>query len=150
MDECQKLNNTERIIEVSENDTFKVGNLTVKAVYCDHGELAPYAVGYIIECGDKKIYLVGDSSYRPEKIADLKEEKINLMFVSVNGALGNLNKDEAVKYVELIKPQVAVPCHYGNFKEHGGDVNKFNEFFSKQIVNTKNLNLKIGDIFVLE
>ncbi len=150
MDECQKLGINERTVEIAEKDSFKVGDLNVKAVYCDHGELAPYAVGYVIEHGCKKIYLVGDSAYKPEKISDLKDENIDLMFVPINGAFGNLNEEEAVKYVQLISPEIAVPCHYGNFKEHGGDVNKFNELFSKQIVNTKNLNLKIGDIFVLE
>lgn len=148
--ECEKLSINERTVEIAENDSFKVGNLNVKAVYCDHGELAPYAVGYVIEHGGKKIYLVGDSAYQPEKIAYLKNENVDLMFVPINGAFGNLNEQEAVKYVQLISPEMAVPCHYGNFKEHGGDVNKFNSLFSKETQNTKNLNLKIGDIFVLE
>jgi len=149
MQECEKLNISERTVEVSENDCFKVGNLNVKAVYCDHGELAPYAVGYIIEHAGKKIYLVGDSAYRPEKVAELKDENINLMFVPINGAFGNLNEEEAVKYVDIINPDIAVPCHFGNFAEHGGSVDKFNKLFSQAINGTQNLNLKIGDIFTL-
>ena len=89
IEECEKIKITERINEIRRGDTLKIGNLTVTAVFCDHGELAPHAVGFVIEYGGEKIYLVGDSAYSPDKVAYLADENINIMFVPINGAFGN-------------------------------------------------------------
>ena len=67
------------------------------------------------------------------------------MFVPINGAFGNLNEAEAVEYVKIIKPEIAVPCHYGNFAEHGGSVEKYNELFANAKLRCKNLNMKTGE-----
>ena len=144
--ECEKLGITSRVLRINKGDTLTIGNIKLTAVFCDHGELAPDAVGFLIEAYGKKIYLVGDSCYRPDKIEYLRKENINVMFVPINGAFGNLNEMEAVCYVDRIKPEKAVPCHYGNFAEHGGSVEKYNEIFAQRITDTQNVNMKIGDM----
>ena len=132
-----------RVLYVGREDEIKLKNITLTAVFCDHGELDKHAVGYLIDVGGKRVYAVGDSAFRPEKISDIRD--VNLMFVPINGAFGNLNEAEAVEYVKIIKPEIAVPCHYGNFAEHGGSVEKYNELFANAKLRCKNLNMKTGE-----
>ena len=48
-----------------------------------------------------------------------------MLILPINGAFGNLNSEEAAKVVSILKPKLAVPCHYWNFAEHGGDPQRF-------------------------
>lgn len=145
MEECRKLGLTERVTQIEEGGSYKVGNITLTAVYCDHGELAPDAVGFLLDVDGTRILLCGDTAYRPEKMEALKDAAIDLLFVPINGAFGNLNEEEAIAYVELLQPKTVVPCHYGNFKEHGGDVERFNRLFAERFSTITNRNMVIGD-----
>jgi len=149
LEEARRLGIADRACLIEEGGKYEIGNLMLTAVYCDHGELAPDAVGFLIELDGKKILLCGDTAFRPENISYLKDENVDFLFVPINGAFGNLNEREAVEYVKTIRPKTAVPCHYGNFKEHGGDVGLFCRLFDEQVEGVKNLVLNIGDIVYL-
>ena len=99
-------------------DTFESPDLCVRAIYADHGDLAPDAVGLLVETCGIKIYHVGDTAFAPEKISQSLQTKIDVMIAPINGQFGNMNAREACQLAEVLKPDVLVACHYWMFLEH--------------------------------
>ncbi len=104
-----------------EGDTFEIGDFSLKAVFADH--TVP-AVGVILRHGPYTLYFSGDTEYH-EKLEELKNEQIDVMFICINGKLGNMNVDEAVKLTERVAPRVGVPIHYGMFESNTEDPKKY-------------------------
>ena len=90
-----------------------------------HGEGTPYAVGLYITCGEKSVYIAGDTCFRPDIAEKMSGYKIDLMFAPINGAYGNLDWKQGADFFAIVRPKLCVPCHYWNFAEHGGDPGKF-------------------------
>ena len=65
-------------------------------------------VGYIIELDGIKYYIAGDTDINE----DNKKVKCDVAFVPVGGTYTTTAK-EAAELVNIIKPKVAVPIHYG-------------------------------------
>ncbi|MBE6413306.1 MAG: MBL fold metallo-hydrolase [Verrucomicrobiaceae bacterium] len=88
----------------------------------------PQALGYVFDFGGKKVYFSGDSEYSDTLAEDIKKVSggnIDIVFVVINGKLGNMNWQQAVKLVSQLKPRVAVPMHYGLFAQNTEDPNPF-------------------------
>lgn len=117
----------DRMTFLSVGDRVQAGDLTVTAMPCDHGELAPDALGFLIELGGKRIYSMGDTCYRPDLLTDPRLQDLDLLILPINGAFGNLNEEEAARTVAALRPKLAVPCHFWNFAEHGGNPGIFQE-----------------------
>ena len=98
----------------NEGTFVKFGEFKLRAVFADHS--VP-AVGVIIEHSGVVLYFSGDTEYN-EKLEELAKEKIDIMFICINGKLGNMNVDEAVKLTKIINPKVGVPTHYGMFESN--------------------------------
>ena len=125
--ECEKLGIKERVSFISVGDKVSLGSVTLTAIRCDHGEDTPHAVGLLFEIEDKKIYMMGDTAYRPEWLLEPQIQGIDLLILPINGAFGNLNEKQAAQVVSILKPKLAVPCHYWNFAEHGGNPGVFKD-----------------------
>ena len=125
--ECDALGLTERLTFIAVGDTVTDGDFTVTALPCDHGELAPDALGLLVEINGKRIYSMGDTSYRPDLLTDPRLRDLDLLILPINGAFGNLNEEQAAKVVSALNPKLAVPCHVWNFAEHGGSPGLFQE-----------------------
>lgn len=97
-----------------EGTSVKTGNFELCAVFADH--TVP-AVGVVIKHKGITLYFSGDTEYN-EKLEKLSEYGIDIMFICINGKLGNMNADEAVKLTKIINPKVAVPTHYGMFESN--------------------------------
>lgn len=97
-----------------EGDVFNIGEFALEAVYSDH--TVP-AIGLIVKHSGIKMYFSGDTEYN-ERLEDLKGYNIDIMFICINGKLGNMNVDEAVKLTKTINPKVGVPTHYGMFESN--------------------------------
>ena len=97
-----------------EGTEIKIGGFELKAVFADH--TVP-AVGVIVKHSGIAMYFSGDTEYN-EKLEELKDCGIDIMFICINGKLGNMNADEAVKLTKIIRPKVAVPTHYGMFESN--------------------------------
>ena len=63
------------------------------------------------------MYFSGDTEYN-EKLEELAKYNIDIMFICINGKLGNMNVDEAVKLTKIINPKVGIPTHYGMFESN--------------------------------
>ncbi len=123
--------------------------LTIEAVYCDHGELARDAVGLILTVEGKTIYVAGDTAFRPEMIGDIAARHIDVMVAPINGAFGNLNEEECVKYASVIKPELTIPCHYWCFGEHGGNPGLFAEKMKELLPDARYLCMYMGETVML-
>ena len=125
--ECDALGLTENLTFIAVGDRVTDGDFTVTAMPCDHGELAPDALGLLIEIGGKRIYSMGDTCYRPDLLTDPRLQDPDLLILPINGAFGNLNEEEAARVIAALRPKLAVPCHVWNFAEHGGNPGLFQE-----------------------
>lgn len=112
------------ITYVKPGDKVKEGDFSISFVNCDHGEGAPDAVGVVIEVDDKIIYEVGDSCLRLDRVSEIPKP-LDILISPINGMFGNMNSDDTIKLAEVLKPKVVIPCHYGMFASHGGDVKRF-------------------------
>jgi L-ascorbate 6-phosphate lactonase len=96
-------------------------DLTIKAIFADHGELAPEAVGLLMEISGVKIYHTGDTCFSPEKIKASLDTSIDILIAPINGQYGNMNALEACKLAAFLAPQVVIACHFWMFLQHVGD-----------------------------
>lgn len=66
-------------------------------------------IGYIIEISGIRYYIAGDTDITDEN----KQVKCDVAFVPVGGTY-TMNSKEASELVNIIKPKIAVPIHYGS------------------------------------
>lgn len=97
-----------------EGTKVQIGNFSLEAVFADH--TVP-AVGILVNAYGKTLYFTGDTYYH-ENLEKLKNRSIDYMFICINGKLGNMNVQEAVKLARIIQPRVAIPNHYDMFREN--------------------------------
>lgn len=83
----------------------------VKATHSD-----PYAIGVILDDGQKKFYFTGDTLYNEAIFADLPED-LYAVFFPVNGVGNNMNMTDAASFARRTNTKVAVPVHYGMFDD---------------------------------
>ena len=104
-----------------EGAVYQIGNFNLTAVFADHS--VP-AIGLVVEHNGLTLYFSGDTEYH-ERLCELSKRNIDLMFVCINGKLGNMNFMEAVKLTDRIAPRVGIPTHYGMFESNTEDPQKY-------------------------
>ena len=127
--ECEALSlPAEQITYLACGDTYSYNGVQVTAVPCDHGELAPDALGLLLTVSGKRIYLTGDTAFRPDYFKDETLQNLDLLILPINGAFGNMNEEQAAKAAAILRPKLTVPCHFWNFAEHGGNPGLFADY----------------------
>ena len=106
-----------------EGASMKAGDFNLTAVFADH---TVSAIGVIVKIDGITMYFSGDTEYN-EKLEKLKKYNIDIMFICINGKLGNMNADEAVTLTKILCPRVAVPTHYGMFESNTEDPLKYTQ-----------------------
>lgn len=115
-----------RVTILVAGESKTIGGVGYRAVYADHGELAPDAVGLLITLDGITVYDTGDTAYCPERlVASLGPVGVDIMIAPINSAYGNLGHEDAVRLAALIRPRVLIGSHFGMFIEHGGDPGAF-------------------------
>ena len=66
-------------------------------------------VGYILEIGGNRIYVAGDTDVTKENTAI----SCDVALVPIGGKF-TMDAKEAAKFINTIKPKVAIPTHYGS------------------------------------
>lgn len=84
------------------------------AVKAEHSDPSP--IGVIIDDGEKKYYITGDTLYHPEIFEDIPED-IYALFLPVNGTGNNMNMADALRFAKKIQAKKTVPIHVGMFDE---------------------------------
>ena len=118
--ECTRLGIHDRTTFLSVGDSVSLGDARLTAIRCDHGPDTPDAIGLLFEAEGKRIYMMGDTAYRPDWLDDEAIKGVDMLILPINGAFGNLNAAEAARVSAALSPKTAVPCHFWNFAEHYG------------------------------
>lgn len=103
----------ENIIVVKPNEEHNVFGLYFKTIpaYNTNKNFHPRSnnwVGYIIKYNNYTYYIAGDTDITEEN----KKVKCDVAFVPIGGTY-TMNKEEAAKLINKIKPKIVVPIHYG-------------------------------------
>lgn len=90
------------------------GKLCISAVKAEHSDSS--AVGYIIDDGNVKLYITGDTLYNEDIFADIPSD-IHALFLPINGVGNNMNMDDAARFAERIGAKYVIPLHVGMFDD---------------------------------
>lgn len=77
-------------------------------------------VGYIFTVNGQRIYIAGDTDYIPE----MKDFRADIALLPVSGTYV-MTAEEAVRAALDIKPNVAIPMHFGAIVGSGDDAQRF-------------------------
>jgi L-ascorbate metabolism protein UlaG (beta-lactamase superfamily) len=110
---------------VKPGDTLTVKGITIEAVpaYNPAKQFHPKAaghVGFIITAGGRRIYHAGDTDAIPE----MASIHADVALLPVGGKF-TMTASEAAQAANLIKPQVAVPMHWGDIIGTRADAEAF-------------------------
>ena len=111
------------VTELPVGASFRHGEVAITAVRAVHsGHRVPFgpsaeAIGYVITGGGRTIYFAGDTDLFDE-MADIGSLGLDLALLPVWGwgprlGPGHLNPARAAEAVEILRPTLAVPIHWG-------------------------------------
>ena len=98
-------------VQFNRGTEWTEGALFFKAIYAEHSD--DKAIGIVMQAEGKTYYITGDTLYNAEIFKDLPE-KIDYIFIPINGRGNNMNMADAKRFCEKIGG-VAVPLHCGLF-----------------------------------
>jgi L-ascorbate metabolism protein UlaG (beta-lactamase superfamily) len=118
----------EDVREVAIGETVAMGDVEITGIRAVHdgyrdrhrGEQIQ-ALGYLIRCNGRTVYFAGDTDLFPE-MADLGQVDVALLPVwgwGLSVGTGHLDPKRATRALEMIRPRVAVPIHWGTFYPAG-------------------------------
>lgn len=110
-----------RIHALRKGEEVSCGEFWVKAVDCDHGELCPDALGFLLDFGFVKLYYSGDTGYTPERLREAVMERPDVALLPINGAYGNLNGTQAARLAADLEVTACIPHHFWTFPRHLGN-----------------------------
>lgn len=139
-----------KLFAVGRGSSISFPDFTLTAVYADHGELAPDAVGFLLEFPDLTIYYSGDTAYCPDRIDKELAGPPDIMIVPINGKYGNLNPEEAARLAGRLGTRVVIPCHFWMFVEHDGDPGVFLEAIGAYAPGVTARVLAVGEGYIYE
>ncbi len=77
-------------------------------------------VGYILRIGGKRVYIAGDT----DATGEAKAVRCDIALIPVGGTY-TMDAKEAARLVEAIRPDVAIPTHYGSIVGKASDGETF-------------------------
>lgn len=132
--ECDKDLKKFNLRVVLPGDRFEIGKMKVEVVpaYNIHKPFHPkkdMKVGYVIEVEKVRIYHAGDTDF----ISEMKNLKdITVAMVPIGGTF-TMDPKEAAEAINAIKPEMAVPMHYGYKVGKKEDAIEFKKHVMKSI-----------------
>ena len=132
-------NNKENIIFVEPNKTYNIKGYKIVTIpaYNINKHFHPKEnnwVGYIIEMEDLKYYIAGDTDITPEN----KQVECDVALIPIGGTY-TMDYKEASELINIIRPKIAIPTHYGSIV---GDITD-GEKFEKLVDNTIDVQILI-------
>ena len=136
----------DRVVFVEPGFVIKAGDFVLRFLNCDHGTGAPFAVGVMVEVDGKRVLEVGDTCLR----LDRKDEylafgPIDILIGPINGRYGNMDSLDFARLSDAVRPALTIPCHYGMFAAHHGDVGAFHEIMESEYPNARYLIMAQGE-----
>lgn len=136
----------EKVIYVSAGEKYQIEDFHLLFIKCDHGEAAKDAVGVLLIVDNVKFLFTGDTCLRLDRLDEmLALGTPDYLIGPINGKYGNMNEEDFSKLSKEIAPRYTIPCHFGMFQAHGGDLKKFVEAMSQLCPKNKYRILSAGD-----
>lgn len=118
--EVRKIGGNNNYVEFNRHTSWTQGGMKFTAVKAEHSDIS--SIGVIIDDGEKKYYVTGDTLYNEEIFKDIPDD-IYAVFLPVNGVGNNMNMTDAAAFCKRVNPEFAVPVHCGMFDSI--DMNEF-------------------------
>lgn len=96
-------------------------------------------VGYLIRVNDVLIYHAGDTDIIPEmqKLTGHKNKDVKFVALLPVGGRFTMSAEEAAEAAKLIKPDLAIPMHYGSIIGSREDAEEFVELCGENKINSE-------------
>ncbi len=136
----------ERIHTMKGDDRLGLKEIQIHAIPAKHEEFDkhpekgyPY-LSYVINIDGITVFHAGDTIPYPGQVERVKEHRIDLAFVPINGRdelrhkfelEGNFTCEEAVQFAIAIKAGLTIPMHYDMFTINTADINEFRTIADK-------------------
>ena len=117
-EDIRKIGGNNNYIIFNRRTTWTEGEIKFTAVKAEHSD--PTAIGVIIDDGEKKYYITGDTLYNEEIFADIPNN-IYALFLPINGLGNNMNMTDAARFAKRINAKKVVPIHIGMFDNLSAD-----------------------------
>ena len=117
----------ENVVSLQVGDCIRIKDLEIQAVYANH---TVEAFGVLVKGEGQTLYFSGDTLF-DEKLYEVALKQPDITFICINGKLGNMNVEEAVRTAKAIGAKVNVPNHYGMFASNTENP----ELFTKEMDN---------------
>jgi L-ascorbate metabolism protein UlaG (beta-lactamase superfamily) len=128
-----------RMQVVEPNQEFEFGKVKISSVPAYNIDKSFHSkkdglVGYIIKINDVNIYHAGDTDFIPEmqKLTGYKQPNKSFIALLPVGGRFTMNFEEAFEAVKLIKPEIAIPMHWGGTIGSENDAKEFKELCDKE------------------
>lgn len=122
-----------RLVTVIPGDVIEIGDLQIETVPA-YNNMKPFHpkkagwVGYILYLEIGKVYIAGDT----DLTEDNKNVSCDIAMVPIGGTF-TMNAKKAAELVNMIRPQVAIPIHYGNITGSKSDEEVFSSHVDPNI-----------------
>ncbi len=122
-----------RIETVKVNGEYEIDSLKFETVP-SYNKLKPFHpksagwVGYIISANGKRVYIAGDT----DAVDEIKKVKCDIALVPIGGTY-TMNAKEAAAFINIIKPETAIPVHYGSVVGKPQDADNFKSLVDDSI-----------------
>ena len=112
---------------VKPGDTVRIGEIEVEAVRSYNIGKAFHPkennwLGFVVTVMGKRIYYCGDTDLIPE----MESISADIVIAPVGG-IYTMNAEEAARAVNMIKPETAIPIHYGDIVGSVEDAERFRD-----------------------
>lgn len=113
-DKVRTLGGNNNFILFNRHTTWTEHGIRFTAVKAEHSDISP--IGVIIDDGERKYYITGDTLYNEDIFEDIPSD-IYALFLPINGVGNNMNMTDAARFAERIGAKWVVPVHTGMFDE---------------------------------
>lgn len=117
-DEVRRIGGNNNYVLFNRHTEWTQNGIKFTAVKAEHSDITP--IGVIIDDGERKYYVTGDTLYNEEIFGDIPSD-IYALFLPVNGVGNNMNMTDAARFAKRINAERTVPIHIGMFDELTAD-----------------------------
>ena len=117
-DEVRNIGGDNNYVQFNRHTSWTENCIEFTAVKAEHSD--PTSIGVIIDDGDKKYYVTGDTLYNEDIFEDIPDDVFALL-LPINGVGNNMNMTDASRFAKRVKAEKVVPIHIGMFDELSAD-----------------------------
>lgn len=110
--EVRRIGGENNYVLFNRHTQWTQGGIRFTAVLAVHSDPSP--IGVILDDGEKKYYITGDTLYSEDIFPDIPSD-IDVLFLPINGVGNNMNITDAARFAARIGAKHVVPMHFGMF-----------------------------------